>query len=123
MGGEAGRFPGDLRTGTRIAGYELEERIGTGGTAVVFRARDDRLNRQVALKILLHSLEADETFRHRFLRESRAAAAISSRQIPASLGVHGPGESTIASGLSAMASATEIRSLRRTSHCAPRSPK
>lgn len=76
MGGEAGRFPGDLRTGTRIAGYELEERIGTGGTAVVFRARDTRLNRQVALKILLHSPEPDGTFRHRFLRESRAAAAI-----------------------------------------------
>ena len=76
MGGEAGRFLGDLRTDTRIAGYELEERIGAGGTAVVFRARDDRLNRQVALKILLHSPEADGTFRQRFLRESRAAAAI-----------------------------------------------
>jgi len=74
--GEAGRFPGDLRTGTRIAGYELEERIGTGGMAVVFRARDKRLNRQVALKILLHSTEADGTFRQRFLRESRAAASI-----------------------------------------------
>ena len=76
MDGEAGRFPGDLRTGTRIAGYELEERIGTGGMAVVFRARDEHLNRQVALKVLLHSPEADGTFRQRFLRESRAAAAI-----------------------------------------------
>jgi serine/threonine protein kinase len=76
VGGEAGRFLGDLRTGTRITTYELEERIGTGGTAVVFRAHDDRLNRQVALKILRHSPEPDETFRHRFLRESRAAAAI-----------------------------------------------
>src|ERR1039458_4537832 len=76
VGGEAGWFLGDLRTGTRIAGYELEERIGTGGMGVVFRARDERLNRQVALKILLHSLEADGTFRQRFLRESRAAAAI-----------------------------------------------
>jgi serine/threonine protein kinase len=76
VGGEAGRFLDDLRAGTRIAGYELEEPIGTGGMAVVFRARDERLNRQVALKILLHSLEADEAFRQRFLRESRAAAAI-----------------------------------------------
>jgi serine/threonine protein kinase len=76
VGGEAGRFLGDLRTGTRITTYELEERIGTGGTAVVFRAHDDRLNRQVALKILRHSPAADGTFRHRFLRESRAAAAI-----------------------------------------------
>jgi hypothetical protein len=76
VGGEAGRFPGDLRAGTRIAGYELEERIGTGGMAVVFRARDEHLNRQVALKVLLHTLGADGTFRQRFLRESRAAAAI-----------------------------------------------
>ena len=76
MGGDAGRFPGELRAGARIAGYELEERIGTGGMAVVFRACDDRLNRQVALKILLHSLEADGTFRQRFLRECRAATAI-----------------------------------------------
>ena len=76
MGGDAGRFLGELRAGARIAGYELEERIGTGGMAVVFRARDDRLNRQVALKILLHSLEADGTFRQRFLRECRTAAAI-----------------------------------------------
>jgi serine/threonine protein kinase len=43
---------------------------------VVFRARDDRLNRQVALQILLHNPEAGGTFRQRFLRESRAAAAI-----------------------------------------------
>ena len=76
MGGEAGRFLGELRTGARIAGYELEERIGTGGMAAVFRACDERLNRQVALKILLHSPEADGTFRQRFLRECRAAAAI-----------------------------------------------
>ena len=76
MDGVARWFPGDLRTGMRIAGYELEERVGTGGMAVVFRARDDRLNRQVALKFLLHGTEADGTFRQRFLRESCAAAAI-----------------------------------------------
>ena len=76
MGGDAGRFLGELRAGARIAGYELEERIGTGGMAAVFRACDERLNRQVALKILLRSLEADGTFRQRFLRECRAATAI-----------------------------------------------
>src|SRR5271170_8302354 len=43
--------------------------------AVVFRARDDRLDRLVALKLLTPWLAADEDFRHRFLRESRAAAA------------------------------------------------
>ena len=62
--------------GSRIAGYRLEEQIGQGGTAVVFRARDERLQRQVALKLLSPALATDEAFRHRFIRESRAAPAV-----------------------------------------------
>ena len=62
--------------GSRIAGYRLEEQIGQGGMAVVFRAQDERLHRQVALKILSPALVADEDFRHRFIRESRSAAAV-----------------------------------------------
>src|SRR5258706_14639921 len=44
--------------------------------AVVFRANDERLDRTVALKILAPALAADEAFRQRFIRESRAAAAV-----------------------------------------------
>jgi len=62
--------------GSRIAGYRLEQRIGAGGMAVVFRARDERLGRLVALKILAPGLAADDHFRQRFVRESRAAAAV-----------------------------------------------
>jgi hypothetical protein len=62
--------------GSRIAGYRLEEQIGRGGMAVVFRALDERLGRQVALKVLAPGLAADEAFRHRFIRESRSAAAV-----------------------------------------------
>jgi serine/threonine-protein kinase len=62
--------------GSRIAGYVLEEQIGSGGMAVVFRAHDTRLDRQVALKILAPAFTADEAFRQRFIRESRAAAAV-----------------------------------------------
>jgi predicted ATPase/serine/threonine protein kinase/DNA-binding CsgD family transcriptional regulator len=67
---------GGFAAGSRVAGYLLEEQIGAGGMAVVFRARDDRLDRLVALKLLTPWLAADEDFRHRFLRESRAAAAV-----------------------------------------------
>jgi len=68
--------PVDFAAGSRIAGYRLEEQIGRGGMAVVFRAHDARLDRQVALKILVPALAADLAFRQRFIRESRAAAAV-----------------------------------------------
>jgi serine/threonine-protein kinase len=68
--------PGGFATGARIAGYLLEEQMGQGGMAVVFRALDERLGRRVALKILAPALAADEAFRQRFIRESRAAAAV-----------------------------------------------
>jgi serine/threonine protein kinase len=74
-----GREPGFLvgfSVGSRIAGYCLEEQIGEGGMAVVFRARDERLNRQVALKVLSPALATDVEFRRRFIRESRSAAAV-----------------------------------------------
>jgi hypothetical protein len=72
----AGIRPAGFTPGSLIAGYMLEEQIGAGGMAVVFRARDERLQRQVALKILSPALAPDDAFRQRFIRESRAAAAV-----------------------------------------------
>ena len=66
----------ELRAGSVIAGYRLEAHVGAGGMAVVFRARDERLGRLVALKILAPALAADRAFRRRFIAESRAAAAV-----------------------------------------------
>jgi serine/threonine protein kinase len=59
-----------------LAGYQLGECIGRGDVAVVRLARDQRLDREVAVKILVPELAGDAAFRARFLSESRAAAAI-----------------------------------------------
>ena len=62
--------------GTRVAGYLIREQVGSGGMAVVYKAVDARLDRTVALKVLSPALAADRWFRERFVRESRAAAAV-----------------------------------------------
>jgi serine/threonine-protein kinase len=54
----------------------VEKQLGQGGMAVVYLARDERLDRMVALKVLAPVLASDEEFRRRFIRESRAAAAV-----------------------------------------------
>jgi serine/threonine protein kinase/DNA-binding beta-propeller fold protein YncE len=80
--GEHGRVaegtpaPGGFGIGSHIAGYRLDEPIGRGGMAVVYRAYDSRLERRVALKILAPELARDQEFQQRFIRESRAAAAV-----------------------------------------------
>ncbi len=60
----------------QVAGYQLQECIGQSDVAVVHLARDERLDREVVVKILAPELAADAAFRARFLSESRAAAAI-----------------------------------------------
>jgi serine/threonine protein kinase len=80
---------GMLMPGNKIAGYVIEEQIGAGGMAVVYRARDDVLGRLVAVKVLSPALAADEEFRVRFLRESRAVAAVDESHI---VPVYGAGD-------------------------------
>ena len=76
MAGESPAQPGGplagLTAGSRVAGYLLEKLVGVGGMAAVFRARDERLGRVVALKLLA----GDEVVRKRFVREARAVAAV-----------------------------------------------
>ncbi len=74
---EVSRFLSEGKTSDglgRLGHYEIQEVLGVGATSVVFRAWDEQLHRQVALKVLLPSLGEDA--RKRFLAEARAAAAI-----------------------------------------------
>jgi serine/threonine protein kinase len=62
---------------TTIGGrYELEDRLGHGGMATVYRARDRKLDREVAIKLLADNFAGDEEVRRRFSREARLAAKL-----------------------------------------------
>jgi serine/threonine protein kinase len=56
--------------------YELNERLGHGGMATVFSARDLKLDREVAIKLLADNLAGDDEVRGRFSREARLAAKL-----------------------------------------------
>ena len=70
-------------------GYRPEELVGRGGMGVVYRARDLRLKRTVALKLMAPELAADERFRERFEREAELAMAL---EHPNAVPIHDAGE-------------------------------
>ncbi|MBO3745692.1 protein kinase [Streptosporangiaceae bacterium NEAU-GS5] len=62
--------------GRQLGDYVIEAVVGKGGMATVYRARDQRLGRAVALKVLAPQLSHDHRFRDRFVRESRLVASL-----------------------------------------------
>jgi eukaryotic-like serine/threonine-protein kinase len=70
-------------TGSELGVYKLEARLGAGGMGEVYRARDRRLNRTVAIKLLLAHRDADPQWRDRFHREAQILAALNHPNIAA----------------------------------------
>jgi len=82
-------FPASL-TGQNVGHFRILEKIGAGGMGVVYRAHDDRLGRDVAIKVLPPSLSRDMARLRRFEQEARAAAALNHPNILAiyDIGTH-----------------------------------
>jgi DNA-binding beta-propeller fold protein YncE len=88
-GAEYDTLVDDLASDTMFAGYRIEAVAGRGGMGVVYRATQLGLDRPVALKVIAAGLLGDERVRERFLRESRATAAI---EHPNVIPIHASGE-------------------------------
>jgi len=68
---------GDSMVGRRLGAYEVTRKVGQGGMGIVYLARDCRLDRPVAIKMLAPKYTSDSQFRERLRREARAAARLS----------------------------------------------
>lgn len=66
-----------LAAGTRLGPYEIVEPLGAGGMGEVYKARDTRLDRSVAIKVLPSHLSQNADFRQRFEREAKTISSLS----------------------------------------------
>ena len=65
-----------LKPGTRLGPYEIRSALGAGGMGEVYEARDTRLERTVAVKVLPAHVATDAQFRERFEREARTISQL-----------------------------------------------
>ena len=70
-----------LKGGTRLGPYEILTPLGAGGMGEVYRGRDTRLDRIVAIKVLPAALATDRQFRERFAREAKSISALNDPNI------------------------------------------
>ena len=68
--------PMSLTPGTTLGPYSIVSQLGSGGMGVVYEAKDSRLKRPVAIKLLPPDLTKDATAKQRFLQEAQAASAL-----------------------------------------------
>ena len=82
--------PDPIAPGSRIGPYEVVAWLGAGGMGVVYRARDARLGRDVAIKLIPLALASDESRVNRFEQEARATGQLSHPNILAvyDVGIH-----------------------------------
>src|SRR5689334_14550147 len=83
-----------LTPATRLGSYEIIEKIGEGGMGEVYRARDTRLERDVAIKVLLDSVAQDAERLARFEREARLLASLNHAHIAQIYGLDVSGVTT-----------------------------
>ena len=76
-----------LTTGTRLGSYEIISALGSGGMGAVYRARDIKLNRDVAIKVLLPAVANDPERLARFSREAQVLASLNHPNIAAIYGL------------------------------------
>ena len=69
-----------LAAGTRIGPYEILSAVGAGGMGEVYRAKDTRLQRTVAIKVLPTHLSQNEKLQKRFEQEARSVSALNHRR-------------------------------------------
>src|SRR5260370_38447935 len=83
-----------LPSGTRVGSYEVVAQIGAGGMGEVYRARDSKLGRDVAIKVLPPNFLNDPERLSRFQREARMLAALNHANIATIYGLEQPGSGT-----------------------------
>src|SRR5262245_36750979 len=81
-----------LHPGTRLAAYEILSAIGIGGMGEVYRARDSRLSREVAVKVVRRDFADDPDRLARFEREARLLASLSHPHIATIYGLEQAGD-------------------------------
>src|SRR5215471_18450507 len=102
-----------MTPGTKLGRYQILSKIGEGGMGEVYRARDEKLNRDVAIKVLPADLSTNGDRLHRFEQEAQAAGALNHPNILAvyDVGTHN-GEPYVVSELLEGETLREIRDAR-----------